>query len=299
MRVLVTGGGGYIGSVLVPSLLRAGHRVRLLDQFDWGVQAILHFANDPGLEIVADDVREADVVRAAMRDQDAVIHLAAVVGYPACDADPHRAVTTNVGGTRHVTAFLDQRPLVFASTCSVYGTVAHRCDENTPANPLSLYGSTKLEAESMVRDAGGVVLRFATLFGVAPRLRLDLLVNFFVQQAVLRQRLELYQSHFRRTFLHVQDAAQSCMMALEHFELMRGRTFNVADERTNMTKLELAERIQIQVPFDLRLARSGVDRDHRDYEVSSAKIGQLGFAPQLSLDDGIRDLVRVLRAMKP
>jgi nucleoside-diphosphate-sugar epimerase len=299
MRVLITGGAGYIGSVLTPRLLRAGHTVTLVDRFTWGIGPILHFASAPNLNIVPLDIRHGEALRSVARSHDAVIHLAALVGYPACDADPAAAISTNVDGTRHLIAALDRRPLVFASTVSVNGRVEGLCDEDTPARPLTLYGQTKLEAEVMVREAGGVVLRFATLFGISPRLRLDSLVNDFVQQAVRHRRLDVYQSHFRRTFLHVRDGASSLEMALDRHATMSGRTYVVADEGTTMTKLELAQQIREQVDFELRVTNAGFDHEDRDYEVSCARIRSLGFSPSVSLTDGIRELVTVVRALRP
>ncbi len=298
MRILVTGGGGYLGSGLIPLLMQAGHQVRLLDNASEAALSRLYPPPHSGLEIVNGDVRNPSVVRMAMNDQEAVVHLAAIVGYPACDANQDRAISTNVGGTQNVVRFLEGRPLVFASTCSVYGKVADLCDENTPARPLTLYGRTKLEAESIVRNAGAVILRFATLFGSAPNLRLDLLVNDFVWQSVCHKRLSVYQPQFRRTFLHVHDAARSVIMALDLYDRMRSATYNVADERTNITKRQLAEQIQVHVPFDLTLSDEGRDSDHRDYEVSSARIRAIGFSPEMSLDQGIQELIEVIRGMK-
>jgi nucleoside-diphosphate-sugar epimerase len=297
MRVLVTGGAGYVGCVLIPMLLKTGHRVTLMDRFAWGVGPILHFATAANLRILVGDVRDASAVAEAVDGQDAIVHLAAVVGYPACDADPDVAVSTNILGTQNIAASLGERPLVFASTSSVYGRVVGCCTDESPTHPLTLYGETKLEAESIVREAGGIALRFATLFGVSPRLRLDVLVNDFVQQAVRNKRLDVYQSQFRRTFLHVNDAARSCALALERFEQMRQLAFNVADERTSMTKLELAEAIREQISFDLRLTDTGVDHDDRDYDMSCARIRAIGFSPGTTLQQGIREVATVARAM--
>lgn len=297
MRILVTGGGGYVGSILVPLLLDAGHSVRVLDRFIYDDRRIIYLAPHRDLDIVTGDVCDPADARAAIAGQDAVVHLAAVVGYPACANDPERAVTTNVEGTRNLAAVAGDRPIVFASTCSVYGRVDSVCDERVPPAPLTLYGTTKLQGESIVLDSGGVVLRFATLFGAAPRLRLDLLVNNFVHQAIRREYLNIYQAEYRRTFLHVRDAARSCLMVLESIEATRAQIFNVADERTGMTKRSLAERIRAYVPFRIDLAEVGTDDDHRDYEVSSGRIRALGFRPEYTLDQGIEELVRVIRAV--
>jgi len=298
VKVLVTGGAGYVGSVLTPMLLADGHEVVLLDRFLWGVKPVLHFAGHERLEIVEGDVRDAAAVRAAAQGCDAAAHLAAIVGYPACAADPHRAVSTNVEGTRNVADALQGRPTVFASTGSTYGKVEGVCTEATPIAPLTLYGSTKSEAEKMIVDKGGVGLRLATVFGVSPRMRLDLLVNDFVYQALHNRQIVLYEGHFRRTFLDVADAARSFVFTLNHLDRMKGETFNVGDEAMNYTKREVAQHIRAFVDYYLHEADVGSDSDKRDYEVSYAKIKQLGYAASTTLDEGIQKLVKVLRHVR-
>jgi len=295
MKVLVTGGAGYKGTLLIPMLLEAGHRVVLLDSFLWGLRPILHFATHPALEIVEGDVRDLPTVRRAAAGCDVLVHLAAVVGYPACAADPQRARTTNVDGTRNVVQAAEGRRIVFASTGSTYGKVEGVCTEETPIDPLTLYGSTKWEGERMVTEHGGVALRLATVFGVSPRLRLDLLVNDFAYQALSHRQIILYEGHFRRTFLHVADAAAAYPFALAHYEAMAGQAFNVGDESMNYTKRQIAQAVRRHVDYYLHEAQVGRDEDKRDYEVSYAKLKQLGFAAKRSLDDGIRELIKVLR----
>ena len=298
MKILVTGGAGYIGSILIPQLLAAGHQVTILDTFSWGIRPILHFAADPRLEIISGDIRDPRAVRDALRSQDMVLHLAAIVGYPACAANPDSARSTNVGGTRELVAALEGRQIVFASTGSTYGKVEGICTEDTPIDPLTLYGSTKWEAERMVVEAGGVALRFATVFGVAPRLRLDLLINDFVYQALHARQIVLYEGHFRRTFLHVADAARSYLIAIERYSDMAGQAFNVGDEALNFTKREIAAKVREYVEFYLHEAAVGTDPDKRDYAVSYQKFQALGFRAEVSLDQGIRELIKVLRHLK-
>ncbi|MBM4040463.1 MAG: NAD(P)-dependent oxidoreductase [Planctomycetes bacterium] len=298
MNVLVTGGAGYVGSVLMPMLLGEGHHVVLLERFMWGVKPLLHLASDDRLQIVEGDIRDTGAVRSAAEGCDAIIHLAAIVGYPACAMDPHRAVSTNVEGTRNIVEALGGRKLIFASTGSTYGKVDGICTEETPIAPLTLYGSSKSEAEKMVTDKGGVGLRLATVFGVSPRMRLDLLVNDFVYQALHNRQIVLYEGHFRRTFLDVTDAARSFVFALNHYDKMKGETFNVGDEAMNYTKREVAKRIGTFVDYYLHEADVGSDSDKRDYEVSYAKIRQLGYTANTTLDEGIRKLVKVLKHVR-
>lgn len=299
MKILVTGGAGYIGALLCPRLLAAGHKVTLLDSFLWGVQPVLHFAREPSLEIVKGDVRDLALVSRLVPEHDVVLHLAAIVGYPACAADPELARATNFDGTRHVAFALGKgQRLVFASTGSTYGAQNGTCTEETPINPLTVYGRTKRDAEKIVLERGGICLRFATVFGLSPRLRLDLLVNDFCYQAVHNGYLIMFEGGHRRTFLHSSDAAESYLFCLEHADEMAGQVFNVGGDQLNFTKREVAERIGRHVRCYLHEAGVGEDQDKRDYTVSYEKIRRLGFRPAVGLDDGIREMLRVMPHIK-
>lgn len=292
-KVLVTGGAGYVGSLLIPTLLQQGYEVTLLDIFKWGVQPILHFVHEPKLTIVKNDVRDEAVVRKEVEQADWILHLASIVGYPACASDPILAKTTNIDGTANVCkAMRAGQKLIFASTGSTYGKVDGICTEETPINPLSLYGQTKWEAEKLVDDVGGVSLRFATVFGVSPRLRLDLLVNDFVYKALHDRQIVLYEGHFRRTFLHVRDVADSYILTMKNFEKMGGNKFNVGDKSLNYTKRDIALNIAKFVDYYLYEADVGSDKDARDYEVSYTKIRELGYKAKVNLDEGIKELVK-------
>ncbi len=298
-KVLVTGGAGYIGTLLVPMLLEKGYDVTIMDIFMWGMKPILHFASHPKFNIVTGDVRDRELMEKEVPKYDWIIHLASIVGYPACAADPILAKTTNVGGTKNVCDFLSpNQRLLYASTGSTYGKVAEICTEETPINPLSLYGSTKWEAENMAIDKGGSAMRFATVFGIAPRLRLDLLVNDFVYQAYHMKQIVLYEGHFRRTFLHCRDAANVYPFTMEHWDEMKGHAFNVGDSSMNYTKTELAHAIQKKLDFYLHEAQVGHDADARDYEVSYEKINKIGYKTEINLDQGIDELIRVLKHLR-
>lgn len=295
-KILVTGGAGYIGSLLCPMLLAEGYEVTILDNLKWGIKPILHFLAHPKCTLETGDVREAGLVRKLVEKHDIVLHLAAIVGYPACAADPILSRTTNVDGTRNVaSAISPAQRLIYASTGSTYGKVAEICTEETPINPLSLYGQTKWEAENIALGVGGTALRFATVFGVAPRLRLDLLVNDFVYQAIHARQIVMYEGHFRRTFLHAQDAAQVYPFVLKNWDKMKGQAYNVGDASMNYTKREIAIEVKKRVDFYLHEAETGSDADARDYEVSYDKINRLGYKPKMNLALGIEELVRVLR----
>lgn len=296
MKIFVTGGSGYIGSLLVPMLLEKGHKVTIYDNFMWGMQPILHFANHQNLQIVTGDVRNAEQMKPYIAESDCIIHLAAIVGYPACASDPGRAISINVDGTRNIIESMSKsQQIIFASTGSTYGKVDGLCTEDTPIAPLTLYGSTKSEGERMSLEIGGVGLRFATVFGVSPRLRLDLLVNDFAYQALHQKQIVLYEGHFRRTFLHARDAALSYLFTIDNYDKMRGEAFNIGDNKMNYTKKQIAHKLKDYLNFYLHEADVGEDLDKRDYEVSYEKINNLGFDISINLEQGIEELIKILK----
>lgn len=298
-HVLVTGGAGYLGSSLVPLLLDRGWKVTVFDTFAWGLTPLLAVA--PRLRLIRGDVRDAAALRDALRGVDAVVHLAALVGYPACSRKPLLAEDVNVGGTKTLVAQLSPgQRLVFASTGSCYGAIGPApCTEQTPLSPLSVYGRTKAEAEAVVLASGGVALRLATVFGVAPRLRLDLLLNDFTRRALEDGALDVYEPGFWRSMLHVRDAARAFVLALDRFDEMRGCTFNVGDDSLNVTKAHIAQLICDRTGSELHLGADGYDEDRRNYRVSHDRIRNLGFKASISLEEGVDELLRILPLLAP
>lgn len=299
-KVLITGGAGYIGSVLTPMILQQGHEVTIFDSLLFGAQPLLGFSSHPKLNIIKGDIRDASAVAKAVGDHDWILHLAAIVGYPACAADPHLSVSTNVDGTRNILAAMGMgQRLIFASTGSTYGKVLGVANEETPIAPLTLYGRTKRDAEMLIRDSGRqhTILRFATVFGSSPRMRLDLLVNDFVYQALHNRQIVLFEGYFRRTFLHSSDAAAIYPFAMEHFDQMSGKVFNVGDESMNYTKREIAIKIKEYVDYYLHEAQVGSDPDQRDYEVDYSRLKSIGFRASVDLDGSIQELVKILRVL--
>lgn len=295
MKILVTGGAGYVGSVLVPELLSAGHQVRVLDNLMFGGQSLLPFFAHPHFEFVKGDILDEATVRQCVKDADVIIHLAAIVGYPACKKDPNLAKDVNVFGSRIIDrARSKSQPVLFASTGSNYGAlVGDVCTEETPLNPLTIYGQTKTQAEQSFLDSGSVICyRFATAFGLSPRLRLDLLVNDFVYKAMKERNLIIYEKTYKRTFIHVRDIARSFMFALENLDTMMDNVYNVGSESMNYSKEEVALKIKEKIDFYLHFADIGKDEDQRNYEVSYKKINSLGFETTVDLDQGIEELMR-------
>jgi nucleoside-diphosphate-sugar epimerase len=300
MKVLVTGGAGYVGSTLVPLLLHAGHEVLVLDNLTYGGASILPLFGLPGFDFVRGDVCDAATLKRALRGADAVIHLAAVVGYPACKRDPDLAVKVNLEATKLLNALRepDQRVL-FASTGSNYGAVVGElCTEDTPLRPLSLYGETKTKAEQELLKSGNVIVyRFATAFGVSPRMRLDLLINDFAYCAVRNRNLLVYEATFKRTFIHVRDMARAFLFALANYDAMVDNAYNVGTERNNYSKRDIANLVKRKVDYYLHFADVGSDEDQRNCEVSYRKIEQTGFSCATSVEDGIRELIAAATAL--
>jgi len=299
MKVLITGGAGYIGTMLISQLMEKGHDVRVLDNLSFGGDSLLPFFRKPNFDFQRGDVRNAEDVGSAVSGCDAVVHLAAIVGYPACRKDPQLAEEVNINGTRNIINATSNGQLVFyASTGSNYGSVEKICTEDTPLNPLSLYGQTKTMAEKMLlNERSTIAYRFATAFGVAPRLRLDLLINDFTYKAVSQGYLVVYEKHFMRTFIHVYDIARAFVFGLENENKMRGQVYNVGSNKLNFSKEQICKWIQQQVECYVNYADVGEDADKRDYVVSYKKFNKLGFNTTVAIEEGISELVRAFKAI--
>jgi nucleoside-diphosphate-sugar epimerase len=297
MNILVTGGAGYIGSVLVPRLLDDGHEVTVVDSFMYNQTSLLDCCISPKLTILRGDVRDTVLMSPIVSRADAVLPLACLTGAPLCDRDPFMAKGVNHDAVRWIAERMSsQQMLVFPSTNSGYGVgnAGVYCDENTSLRPVSLYGRLKVELEQFLLDRGNcVTFRFATLFGTSPRMRLDLLVNDFAYRAVIDRFVVLFEAHFKRNYLHVRDGARAFQHALANYERMVGRPYNVGLSSANISKHELCERIQHYVPsFTFIAADIGKDPDQRNYIVSNARIEATGYATSTDLDAGLQDLLR-------
>ena len=303
-RVLVTGGLGYLGSVACEHLLAAGYAVTALDNLMYGNgQGLYHLCANPLFDFVKGDVRDEAVMRNALKTADAVVHLAGVVGAGACDRDPLLAKSVNFEAVRLLNKLRSSAQLVvFPNTNSGYGATsgATFCTEETPLEPISLYGRTKCDAERLLLDSpNAVTLRLATVFGMSPRLRLDLLVNHFVYAAVKDSYLVLFEKDFKRNFVHVRDVADCFLHCLTNGAQMTGRPYNLGLDSANLSKEELAFAVKKHVPkFYIHFAPIGEDPDKRNYIVSSARLKAAGFEAKRSLDDGIRELLKGYR-MEP
>lgn len=297
-KILITGGAGYIGSTLVPELLRAGHEVTIIDNFMYGQTPFLDICHLDKFNIVRGDARDGGLIEKYIKGKDFIIPLAALVGAPACDNDPITAKTTNLDA---VEILLQQRmpeqKIIFPNTNSGYGIGQGDgifCTEETELNPVSRYGRLKVEAEKKVLAAGNsVTFRLATVCGTSPRMRLDLLVNDFVHRAVKDRFIPLFEPHFKRNFIHVRDVARAFIHVMNNFDAMNGEMYNVGLSDANLSKLELCEEIKKQIPgLIFQEAQLGEDPDKRNYIVSNKKIEKTGFQTTVSIQDAIRELTK-------
>lgn len=301
--ILVTGAAGYIGSILIPKLLDCGHKIIALDTYDRGDTTLAHVAANPKFEPVRGDARQEDTLKELLSGADIVIPLAALVGAPLCKQDPIAARTTNLDAIHSLMKLMssDQR-IIYPTTNSGYGVGQKGvfCTEETPLNPISLYGVTKVEAEKAILDRGnGITLRLATVFGMAPRMRIDLLVNDFTYRAVTDRAVVLFEGEAKRNYIHVRDVAKAFLHAIDNYDVMNGEPYNVGLSTANLSKLELCDKIREYVPGFVSLqAPIGEDPDKRDYIVSNEKLEKTGWLPDHSIEMGIEELIRGYRMIR-
>lgn len=297
MRILITGGAGYIGSVLVPVLLAEGHSVTVIDNFRYGQTSLLDVCYEKRLRIIRGDARDEKLMRQEIDAADSIVPLACLTGAPVCAQYPAEAKAVNLEAVKLILSVRrPEQKIIFPTTNSGYGVGENNilCTEETPLRPVSLYGRLKVEAEQTVlRSGNAITLRLATVFGVSPRMRLDLLVNDFVYRAMRDKCIVLFESHFKRNFVHIRDVSSAFVHCLTHFEAMKGQVYNVGLSEANLSKRELCEEIKKQIPdFYFTEASVGKDPDQRNYVVSNEKIEKTGFHCRVSLQDGIRELIK-------
>lgn len=301
-KILVTGGAGYIGSVLIPALLQKNHEVVVVDNLMYGVDGLLQNFINKNFRLVRENILDSGYIKSNINKFEFIIHLAAIVGYPACKKQPDLAVNTNQIATKQIAELANNAniPILYSSTGSNYGHVESGiCNENTPLNPISIYGETKTKAEIYIQETKNfLIFRFATAFGVASRMRLDLLINDFVFQAITNRNLTVYEKNFKRTFLHVRDIADNIIFGLENYNKVKNNIYNIGSNKLNFSKYEIAELIKKRIDFYLHYADFGKDEDQRNYIVDYTKAEKAGFNSRITIDEGIDELIEVCRNIK-
>jgi nucleoside-diphosphate-sugar epimerase len=297
MKILITGGAGYIGSVLTPKLLSNNHEVTILDNFMFNQLTLTDSCQYENFDIIRGDTRDVEILKKIIPKFDIIIPLAALVGAPMCNMDPIGAKTINQDSIEMIIEIAtDDQIILMPVSNSGYGVGEKDkfCDEDSPLNPISLYGVTKVKAEKMVLERrNSATFRLATVFGMSSRMRLDLLVNDFVYRAINDRTLVIFEGHFKRNYIHIQDVANIFLYAIDNFENMKGKAYNVGLDDANLSKIELANQIKKHLPnFVFLEAPIGEDPDKRDYIVSNQRLAETGFRTEWDLDRGIKELIK-------
>jgi nucleoside-diphosphate-sugar epimerase len=303
MKILVTGGAGYIGSILVPMLLQKGHEVTVLDNFLYQQTSLLDCCSYKTFNIVRGDVRDERILKDLVPKFDVLLPLACLTGAPLCAREPITAKLVNFDAVKMIADLKSKAQfLVFPCTNSGYGIGQEgiHCTEETPMKPISLYGRLKVEIETYLLNRGDcVTFRFATIFGASPRMRLDLLVNDFVYRAVTDRFVVLFEPHFKRNYLHIRDAARAFIHVVENYDAMKGKPYNAGLSEANLSKWELCEVIKKHVTdFQFLVSNVGEDPDKRNYIVSNARIEATGFKTMVGMDEGIEELIKAFRIIQ-
>ena len=295
-KILITGGAGYIGSMLCTKLLSLGHKITVVDLLKYEKNSLSHLFYHKNFQFIKDDVTKTSVVKRIIKKQNIIIPLAALVGAPLCAKNKKQTIKTNVTSIEIILKYIKgNQKLIYPTTNSGYGIGQKDkfCDENSPLNPISLYGTTKLQAEKLIMThKNSVAFRLATVFGFSYRMRTDLLVNNFVERAVKTKKLDIFEPHFRRNYVHIIDVVDAFVFAIQNFNKVKGNVFNLGLSSANLSKLMLAKKIKENYKaVKIKIIKNKSDPDKRDYFVSNKKKKKAGFKPSVSLDQGIKELV--------
>lgn len=294
-KILITGGAGYIGSMLCTDLINLGYTVTVIDKLDFKKDSLAHLYSNSNFRLIKGDVRDKLLLKRVIKNKNYIIPLAALVGAPLCKKKPKETLEVNYNSIRYLISLLKKKQrIIFATTNSGYGIgeKGKYCDENSELRPISLYGKTKVEAEKAILSFGNSIsFRLATVFGFSYRMRTDLLVNNLVEVALKRKKLEIFEPHFRRNYIHVKDVARAFIFAIQNFDKMKNNVYNVGLSTANLTKIQLARKIKNHLKeVRIKILKNKQDPDKRDYFVSNQKIEKLGFRTIYKLDTGIKEL---------
>ena len=299
-KILITGGGGYIGSTLSTELINLGYKVTVVDILQYDKGSLDHLYFNKNFMLINEDVRNKSLLKKLIKKNDFIIPLAALVGAPLCKKNKKDAITTNLGSIKTILNYLtSKKKLIYLTTNSGYGIGERNkyCDEKSQLKPISLYGQTKCDAEDEVKKFKNTIsFRLATVFGASFRMRSDLLVNNFVKRAVDTNYIDIFEPNFRRNFIHVKDVVNAIIYSINNFKKLKNSIYNLGLSNANITKLQLAQKIKKYLKdVKIKIIEGKQDPDKRDYFVSNKKIEKKGFKCTISLDDGIRETINVLR----
>ena len=298
-KILITGGAGYIGSMLCTKLLEAGHVVTAVDLLKYDKGSLNHLYFQKNFKLICEDIRKVSLMKKLIKQHDFIIPLAALVGAPLCEKFKKEALSTNLGSIKTLCNLTTKKnKVIYLTTNSGYGIGEKNkyCDENSPLKPISLYGKTKCDGEDLVRSKvkNHVCFRLATVFGHSYRMRSDLLVNNFVHTAIKKKKLTLFEPHFRRNFIHVRDVVNAIIFTMKNFKQLKNNVYNLGLSSANISKIMLAKKIQKQYKkLSIKIVTNKKDPDKRDYFVSNKKIEKKGFKAKISLEDGISELIQI------
>jgi nucleoside-diphosphate-sugar epimerase len=305
MKILITGGAGYLGSVITGKMLSEGHEVVVLDKLIFNQVSLLSYTSNPKFKFIHGDVRNETLLERLCNECDVIIPLAAIVGFPACASEPELAKEINFKQIVNIVKYCNgkNKKILYPNTNSGYGLGIGQieCDEDSPLTPISVYGQTKCEAENFLRTStDAIVFRLATVFGVSPRMRTDLLVNDFTYKAITDKYIVVFEKSFKRNFIHIQDVANVFLFMLNNYEKYKGDVFNVGLSDANLSKQELLEKIQTHVKnFAVSYNDFYEDPDKRNYIVSNTKVESTGWKPEWNLDRGIEELIMAYQMVVP
>ena len=305
MKILITGGAGYLGSVITGKMLNEGHEVIVLDKLIFNQVSLLNYTSNPNFKFIHGDVRNESLLERLCNECDVIIPLAAIVGFPACATEPELANEINFKQIVNIVKYCNNKnkKILYPNTNSGYGLGVGQleCDEESPLTPISVYGQTKCEAENFLRSStNAIIFRLATVFGVSPRMRTDLLVNDFTYKAITDKYIVVFEKSFKRNFIHIQDVANVFLFMLNNYDKYKSEVFNVGLSTANLSKQELLEKIQEHVKnFAVSYNDFYEDPDKRNYIVSNTKVESTGWKPEWDLDKGIEELIMAYQMIVP
>ena len=302
-KILITGGAGYIGSMLTSKLVKLGYDVTVIDLLKYSTNSLSHLHLSKNFKLIVGDVRNKSLIRKEIKKNEFIIPLAALVGAPLCEKNKKEAVSVNLDSIKLLMNYISKKnKIIFLTSNSGYGVGKNNkfCDEKSPLNPISLYGTTKVKAEKIViKFQNAICFRLATVFGYSYRMRTDLLVNNFVFNSIKKRELKLFEPHFRRNFIHVKDVVDAIVYSIKNFNRLKSNIYNLGLSSANISKYMLAKKVKHKLKYlKIKIIKNKKDPDQRDYYVSNKKIEKKGFKAKIKIESGIDELINVFNNTK-